>query len=160
MCLSQFRDPRDTAVDYRQWIEWKSNGRFLGRVTAPDNIWTDLSRYLALESEAKDRDADREKLLRRIDRHLAEMSGTYRWTLLSLKADLFARNGRRAAALALARQPFLEMKPQLTRDPAARVHFELVATRYARIARDAGESANADAALRDVKELSARRTLS
>jgi tRNA A-37 threonylcarbamoyl transferase component Bud32 len=138
---------------YRSWIAWRSTGRFSYQMNSHGQD-TDPSRYLALESEAAQPDVPLESLLTRIREQRTYLSETYRWLALSLEAEVLARQGHAPHAVALARQAFDETRSRLRIDPAARAHFDVVALRYADIARKKGdpvEARNAMAALEEFR---------
>jgi tetratricopeptide (TPR) repeat protein len=71
--------------------------------------------------------------------------------LLSLRGELLARLGRNVEALTTEREALRQTRGSLGTNPAARAHYDLVAERFAKTARQSGQVREAENALAELK---------
>jgi tetratricopeptide (TPR) repeat protein len=132
---------------YHRYVEWRTTGTpSNAALVAPGH---DLHHYWALEF-ALARGADPAALLGKLDVEAARASGS-KALFASLRAELLARLGRHAEALAAARAAYAAAGQERLTDTATRAHFGLMASRFAAIARQNGSRAEAAAALAEAE---------
>ncbi|HWM93705.1 MAG TPA: protein kinase [Thermoanaerobaculia bacterium] len=143
---------------YREYVHWRS-----GRIPSPGELEpshavTDLFRYWHLEFRAAQERSPEvlRRLLAETEEALSEVSGTP-GMLLSFRGELLARMGRTSEAVETARRAVEALRPELTRDYAARGHFDLAVERYASLLEDQGASEKAATARREVDRVRIRR---
>jgi tetratricopeptide (TPR) repeat protein len=122
---------------YLAWIDWRATGVFREELPSNRNL-VDFSRYVALESSAARPNPDPDALIARIDREMEAVSGVYKPAMLSLKAEMVARKGDRATALALATRALADAKSLWGVEGGARLHTDVVAARLDRLRHSPG----------------------
>lgn len=145
---------RVAVAPYDRWLNWRATGAFTEPIPlVPQSI--DVLRYVVLESDAYfTRDPDEVAL--RINENMKNLSDPYTILATSLLASINVNRGQLDEALGQAREAFEQIRIRLDDDTAARAHFTLVAERYARIARQAGKTDEAEVAEKAAREFRAR----
>jgi len=118
----------DRLRSYRAWLVWRATNHFDESIDArPGAI--DFGRYVALEQEAARAGADPKALIAKIDAEANRMSGIYPPALMSLKAVLLAKAGRRSEALELAARAASRAKEISWFEGATRAHRAVIEER-------------------------------
>ena len=130
------------ARSYEEYARWREGQvpEIAGLARTPD-----LQGDWLLEFRWR-RGEDASQLLPLVDAQLRTASETPA-LLHSLRAELLARLGRGGEALAEAREALERLRAELPISTIARAHYDLVAERFARLARAAGRQVEAQAAL-------------
>ncbi len=112
---------------FREYVRWRAGERPLASPSEVPSNWTDLERYWELEFELA-RGDEPEEVLRRVDQLLDEKLET-RAELLSLRAEILARLGRRQEAAEIAQSALELVRMEQARSIVARGHADLIEKR-------------------------------
>ncbi len=112
---------------FREYVRWRAGERPDTNPAGVAANWTDLERYWELELELA-HGGEPGEILRRVDRLLDEKLET-RAELLSLRAELLARLGRRREAAEIAQSALEIVRMEQARSIVARGHADLVEKR-------------------------------
>lgn len=135
---------------YRAFASWKAGMPF--ELPPPaSSAAPDLMRDLSLELRATGGEK-RESILSDLDRTLPGITDG-RFVLLSLKADLLAKSGRRAEALVAAREAYASAKKALASEVSARYYLRVSAGSLSRLLASAGQRNEAARIKAETKEL-------
>ncbi|HEX4960765.1 MAG TPA: protein kinase [Thermoanaerobaculia bacterium] len=133
---------------YLEYLRWRTGGS-PSPEAARDISNPDLSRYWQLEFRWVHHESA-QTLLSAVDEEIKRTSETGPF-LLSLKGELLARLGRGSEALAVEQEALRQTRGSLATNPTARVHYDLVAGRFATAARQVGHRHEAEDALAELK---------
>lgn len=140
------------AAFYREYARWRSGA--IPRFEELSGGVTDTQRYWLLEyKNARGGDAaDILSAVEALQGEVYQIGGA----LLSLKAELLLKLGRKDEALSVARQGFDQLTGERMTNTLARAHLDLAATRLARAARANGDEELAARAEREAREMLAQ----
>jgi tetratricopeptide (TPR) repeat protein len=129
---------------YREYVRWRT-----GAIPSLEGVRgignPDLGRYWQLEFRWI-RHESAQALLAGVDEEMERTSEAGPF-LLSLRGELLNRLGRGAEALVAGQEALRQTRVSLGTSPAARAHYDLVAERFAAMARRAGRRQEAENAL-------------
>ena len=133
---------QDRLWHFREYVRWRAGERPRLELPRAEPNWTDLERYWELEFEFTAGESPR-AILSKVDRFLVERPET-RAELMSLRAELLARLGRKKEAVEEAQSAFEIARGEAPRSIIARGHLDLLASRARRLRGEGGRSASAD----------------
>ncbi len=133
---------------YREYVRWRT-GEIPAFVGGQDISNPDLGRYWQLEFRWI-RHEPAQTLLTEVDKEVKRTSEAGP-LLLSLRGELLNRLGRGAEALVAGQEALRQTRVSLGTSPAARAHYDLVAERFAALARQAGRRQEAGNALAEFR---------
>ncbi|HEY0555159.1 MAG TPA: tetratricopeptide repeat protein, partial [Thermoanaerobaculia bacterium] len=136
------------SAGYGEYVRWRT-----GEVPSPEKALEtsnpDLARYWQLEFRWIRHDPA-QTLLAGVDEAMKNTTEAGPF-LLSLRGELLNQLGRGSEALAAEQEALRQTRVNLATSPAARAHYDLVAERFAAMARKAGRTHEADEALAAMK---------
>ncbi len=136
------------SVGYGEYVRWRT-----GETPSPEKVQEisnpDLARYWQLEFRWIRHDPA-QVLLAGVDEEMKRTSEAGPF-LLSLRGELLDQLGRGSEALAVEQEALRQTRASLGAAPAARAHYDLVAERFAAMARKVGRTREADEALAAMK---------
>jgi tetratricopeptide (TPR) repeat protein len=133
---------------YREYVRWRT-GEIPSLAGGRETSNPDLGRYWLLEFRWV-RHESAQTLLAGVDEELKRTSEAGPF-LLSLRGELLSRLGRGAEAWVAEQEALRQTRVSLDTYPAARAHYDLVAERFAALARRAGRTREAESALAELK---------
>jgi tetratricopeptide (TPR) repeat protein len=136
------------SAGYREYVRWRTS-EIPSPEKAQETSNPDLARYWQLEFRWI-RHEPAQVLLAGVDEAMKNTTETGPF-LLSLRGELLGRLGRGPEAFVAEQEALRQTRVSLTTSPAARAHYDLVAERFAAMARKAGRPSEADNALADLK---------
>jgi tetratricopeptide (TPR) repeat protein len=136
------------ATGYREYIRWRT-GENPSLEGARETSNPDLARYWELEFRWL-RHQSAQTLLAGVDEELKRTSEAGPF-LLSLRGELLGKLGRGAESLAAEHEALRQTRGSLDTSPASRAHYDLVANRFAKAARNAGQAREAENALAEFR---------
>jgi tetratricopeptide (TPR) repeat protein len=133
---------------YREYVRWRT-----GELPSPERgreiSNPDLGRYWQLEFRWAHHDSA-QSLLAGVDEEMKQTSEVGPF-LLSLRGELLSRLGRDPEALVAEQEALRQTRVSLDTSPAARAHYDLVAERFAALARRAGLTREGEDALAELR---------
>ena len=128
----------------RNYVSWRRNEPLGNEIKITDEfLFYDLQRFWRLEFRWA-RGAAPGDLLTDVEEELGWTSEEHRALVQSLRADLWAAEGRVEEALVLARRARDQVMTDMKTYPTARAYFDVVTERCARIARQTGHAKEAE----------------
>lgn len=133
---------------YREYVRWRT-GEIPSVERGQEISNPDLGRYWQLEFRWV-RHESAQMLLAGVDEEMKRTTEAGP-LLLSLRGELLSRLGRGSEALVTEQEALRQTRVSLDTSPAARAHYDLVAERFAALARKAGRRNEAENALAELK---------
>jgi hypothetical protein len=141
--------PRDARTAYREYLRWRAGEQPSRAQVEPLTDIADFQRAAVFELRLH-LGEDPARLLRALDGEQLQASET-RGLLASLRGELLARLGRHDEALAAARDAWRQVRQELSTNPIARVHLDLIAERTIRQAVRAGLQGEAELVAKELQ---------